>query len=157
MTEYFRLKDVAKDRLDAERQKAMAKLDELLPEGSFMEVGSTAIPGLIGKQDLDFLVRVPQESFEVTRSKLDTAFQRNPNQLSTEIYQGYTVESEMDVAIQLTIENGPHDTFMEFLELLQTNVDLRERYNDLKREFDGKPMADYRTAKREFIEQNLAQ
>ena len=72
--------------------------------------------------------------------------------MSSEIYQGYRVESDMDVAIQLTIEGGPHDTFLEFLERLRSDANLRKRYNDLKRKFDGKPMDDYRTAKRQFIE-----
>jgi len=152
MTEYFTISDIDEGELDAERQRTLAKLGEIVPQDSFFEVGSTAVPGVIGKQDLDFLVRVPKARFANTRSVLDTVFQRNPNQLSTDIYQGYTVKSDMDVAIQLTIEGGPHDTFLEFLERLRNSADLRTRYNDLKRKYDGKPMDDYRNEKRAFIE-----
>ena len=152
MTEYFTINDINEVELDAERQRTLAKLGEIVPQDSFFEVGSTAVPGVIGKQDLDFLVRVSKARFANTRSVLDTVFQRNSNQLSTDIYQGYTVKSDMDVAIQLTIEGGPHDTFLEFLERLRKSADLRTRYNDLKRKYDGKPMDDYRNEKRAFIE-----
>jgi len=75
--------------------------------------------------------------------------------MSTEIYQGYTVNSELDVALQLTIEGGPHDTFLDFLENLRRSPELREEYNKLKKEFHGAPMTSYRDAKSRFIEASL--
>jgi len=155
MTEYFVLGDTDPAELESERQRTNNLLGQLLDKNVFLEVGSTAVAGLIGKQDLDFLVRVTRNEFSKTRDILDGKFARHPLQLSTDIYQGYVVESHLDVAIQLTIQNGPHDNFVDFLELLRKHPDLRERYNRLKREHDGKLMDDYRAAKRRFIENAL--
>lgn len=41
--------------IEAERRRVSDDLKKLLPEEWIHEVGSTAIEGLIGKQDLDFL------------------------------------------------------------------------------------------------------
>jgi len=120
------------------------------------EVGSTAVRGIVGKQDLDFLVLVTTSEFPIVRSKLDEIFPRNPEQLSNEEYQGYTVESKLDVAIQLTVEGGAHDTFLEFLVCLRESDVLRAEYNLLKQAFDGRAMDEYREAKHEFIERVLS-
>lgn len=131
-------------------------LASIIPADQFHEVGSTAVAGVIGKQDLDFLVLVPKADFLTTRAALDQMFQRNAEQLSNAVYQGYIVSSEPDVAVQLTIKGGPNDNFLEFVELLRGNDRLITRYNKLKEKFDGQPMDKYRAAKRAFIEQALA-
>ena len=141
--------------LQRERQRVLTALGELVPPEWAHEVGSTAVDGLIGKQDLDFLVLTPANAFAATRETLDEHYERNPVQLSSEVYQGYTVQSELDVAIQLTVAGGPHDTFLDFLQKLQTDTGLRASYNALKRRYDGEPMADYREAKSAFIKAAL--
>jgi GrpB-like predicted nucleotidyltransferase (UPF0157 family) len=156
MNDIFHIAEVPPALLQAERKRLLDLLRGHIPLKFVYEVGSTAILGIVGKQDLDFLVLVPTADFGATRAKLDQLFSRNPNQLSSEVYQGYTVESELDVAIQLTIANGPHDTFLAFLSELRKNVGLRTQYNQLKYAFDGKPMAEYREAKSAFIERVLS-
>ncbi len=138
--------------IDTERRRVIELLSAFLESDYIFEVGSTAVEGLIGKQDLDYFVRVPANEFNQTRVILDSRFERNPNQLSTNEYQAYMVESKLDVAIQLTIADGPHDNFLAYLDLLRNSSDLRDQYNNLKREHHGKSMASYREAKREFIE-----
>lgn len=155
MEDVFRINNLPSKLLQQERERALALLTQLVSQTFVFEVGSTAVDGILGKQDLDFLVRVPKEHFASTRLLLDENFARNPQQLSSEIYQGYTVDSELDVAIQLTIEGGPQDTFLDFLNLLRSNPELRDQYNQLKKIYDGKPMDIYRDAKRAFIEDAL--
>lgn len=156
MTNIFRLNHISLESLEAERNQALSQIRAVVPEHSLYEVGSTAVHGVIGKQDLDFLVRVPEAEFKATRTALDKAFTRNPEQLSNEVYQGYLVNSAMDVAIQLTTEGGQYDDFLTFLAMLQASADLRQRYNELKMEFDGQPMSEYRDAKNQFIEHALS-
>ena len=117
----------------------------------------TAVPGAVGKQDVDILVRVPALSFDSTRRILDAAFERDLAQLSTCDYQGYKVSRDPDVAIQLTVSCGPHDRFIPFLLALRSDPILLARYNCLKRRWHGCPMKDYRKAKAEFIEQVISQ
>ena len=136
--ETFRISSLDAEVLDAERRRVLALLAACIPLEKVHEVGSTAVPGIVGKQDLDFLVLVPAKDFEVTRSVLDQRFRRNPEQLSTDAYQGYTIDSDLDVAIQLTIEGSTHDTFLAFLAQLRDSADLRAQYNHLKQRFDGK-------------------
>lgn len=155
MEDVFRISNLPSKLLQQEREHALILLTQLVPYKFVFEVGSTAVDGMLGKQDLDFLVRVPREHFASTRLLLDDNFARNPHQFSSEIYQGYIIDSELDVAIQLTIEGGPQDTFLDFLNLLLSNSDLRDQYNQLKQNFDGKPMDIYRDAKRAFIEDAL--
>ena len=156
MTRKFYISKICSDILNSERKRITQRLLEIVPENHLFEVGSTAIEGVIGKQDIDFLIRVRPNDFVSIRTALDQIFTRNPDQLSNDLYQGYTVESEMDVAIQLTIEGGPHDHFLTFLSRLRANIDLRQKYNELKTEFDGCAMADYQNAKHKFINEVLA-
>ncbi len=152
METVFRISDLDPAVIAAERQRALALIIETTPSAYVHEVGSTAVEGLIGKQDLDFLVRVPAEEFAEIRAALDRRFARNPEQLANEAYQGYIIESTLDVAVQLTVEGGAHDTFLTFLHALRESETLRTRYNNLKRSFDGRSMTEYRDAKRAFIE-----
>jgi len=156
MTEYYRIKNIPPETLDEERSLTLSRLSDLVSADCLFEVGSTAVEGVIGKQDLDFLVRVKQDDFLFIRNALDQAFSRNPEQISNDQYQGYTVDSELDVAIQLTIEGGPYDDFVAFLSELREKAELREEYNELKLKYDGLLMSDYRDAKHEFIERVLA-
>lgn len=121
-----------------------------------MEVGSAAIPGVLGKQDLDFMVRVQAKDFFDARRDMDAVFGRNPLQLSDDVFQGYIVKSPMDIAVQLLVAGSPYDTFERFLEALRLDSDLVEAYNALKRKWDGKSMSGYRLAKNVFIESVLS-
>lgn len=156
MVEIFRINDVDADTLEIERRRVTALLQACVPAEQVHEVGSTAVQGVVGKGDLDFLVLVPSQDFKSTRFELDQRFPRNPQQLSNDIFQGYTVESDLDVAIQLTVEGGAHDDFLPFLDRLRASASLREKYNQLKQSFDGQPMNEYRDAKRAFIERALS-
>lgn len=86
--ERFHLRDVDRPRWAAVSARVLAELRRLLPDVEAVEVGSTAVDGVIGKGFLDCLRRDPG---------------------------------------------------------------LRERYNALKRPWDGRPMADDRAAKGRFV------
>jgi GrpB-like predicted nucleotidyltransferase (UPF0157 family) len=110
---------------------------------------------VIGKGDVDLLVRVPRERFDEARAIVDGLHERNPDQLSNESHQGYLVRDDLDVAVQLTVRDGPYDSFLAFLDALRASPELVERYNALKREHDGRPMDEYRRAKSQLIEAAL--
>jgi GrpB-like predicted nucleotidyltransferase (UPF0157 family) len=155
--ERFHLQEADPALLATERARVRVLLEGALPWAEVHEVGSTAVDGLLGKQDLDWLVRVPAERFAEARRALDRALPRHPDQLSNAQYQGYRVPAPMDVAVQLTVAGGPHDDFLSFLDALRRDPALRERYNALKREFDGALMEQYRQAKGAFVQQATVQ
>ncbi len=155
MSEIFCINEIDAESISRERNRVKKLLSSILASDLLHEVGSTAIEGAIGKQDIDFLVRAPESEFVDIRKLLDTHFQRNPDQLSNDIYQGYNVESDLDVAIQLTVEDGPYDNFLDFRNQIRSNPELKSLYNQLKRQYNGRSMEEYRDAKNEFIQSTL--
>jgi GrpB-like predicted nucleotidyltransferase (UPF0157 family) len=141
--------------LREEVARVIAQIRAILPDADVHEVGSTAIPALPGKQDIDVLVRVAAAEFSSACHSLDEHFPRNGHQFSSHDYQGYTVPSVFDVAIQTTIRDGPHDNFLDFLTALRRDDALVARYTELKRSFHGRSMSEYRLAKARFIESVL--
>lgn len=142
--------------LAAERDRILAAVRSVVPHAEVLEVGSTAIEGVIGKQDLDLLVRVPLEEFARTRELLDRAFPRDAQQLSDDLYQGYKVPSTLDAALQLTVKGCGYDRFSLFLDALREDPALVGEYNALKRRWHGGSMRGYRAEKSAFIESVLA-
>src|SRR5688500_5164049 len=125
VTHRFSLRIVDPSELARARDAAIAPLRAALPGwAAVLEVGSTAVEGVIGKGDIDLLVRVPRERFEEARAIVDQLFARNPDQLSNEQYQGYLVPSDLDVAVQLTVRDGPYDSFVAFLDALRATPEL---------------------------------
>jgi hypothetical protein len=96
MEQIFLIADIDPRLLAAERDRVLAVLKEVAPEAEIFEVGSTAVAGVIGKGDIDILVRADAARFGAVRSRLDMILARNPDQLSNEIYQGYLVGSPLE-------------------------------------------------------------
>lgn len=155
MDEVFQIRPAGNEIALKERDRVLRLLRALLPQADISEVGSTAVEGAIGKQDTDLAVLVAADEFETARATLDTALSRDPNQFSSDCYQGYQASSEWDVAVQLTVRGGEFDSFGAFVAALQSSPELLLAYNELKQAWHGKPMADYRQAKVEFIERVL--
>jgi len=152
----FRLQAPDLRGLRRERVRIVRWLREWLPDAEVREVGSTAVPGVIGKQDLDFAVKVTADKFEEARTTLDKHFARNPDQLSDDCIPGYKVASSVDLALQLIVRDSAYDMFDAFLGLLRQDAVLRADYNQLKRQWDGQPMQAYRQAKAAFIARALS-
>ena len=157
MSATFRVAHIDEAALRAEAKRVLELVRAILPpHAEVLEVGSTAVPGVIGKGDIDLLARAPEAHFNALRDALDRLFTRNPDQLSNAQYQGYFVHSKLDVAIQCTVLGGPYDDFEAFLEVLRADEDERAAYNTLKRAWDGLPMDEYRAAKGQFVTRVLA-
>lgn len=156
MTELFRLTTLSDAALRTEVERVLSLVRAVIPPGAeVLEVGSTAVPGVIGKGDIDLLARASHEHFDALRGALDAHFERNAGQLSNATYQGYLVPSSFDVAIQCTVRSGPYDDFEAFLHALREDPSEVSAYNELKRAWDGQSMAAYRVAKATFIERVL--
>ncbi len=130
-------------------------LQQVLPDAEISEVGSTAVEGVFGKEDVDIAALVPSDDFEASRLILDQVFEHDVQQLSSNCYQGYHASRLWDVAIQLTVKGGPYDTFHAFNAVLRSQPNVLAAYNQVKRKWDGKAMSAYRQAKAEFIAEVL--
>lgn len=155
--EIFEIRQLDQKIIAGERVRILTLLRGAVPFAEIMEVGSTALSGVIGKQDIDFAARVAATGFCKAREILDELFARSDHQLSNSEFQGYVVPSPLDVSVQLFHANGQYDTFEDFIRLLAASADLRGAYNQMKSVWNGRPMAEYRIAKADFIEKTLRQ
>ncbi len=153
--EVFQIRDVDGKLLERERNRMSRRLRRILPATAIVEVGSTAVQGVVGKQDLDFLVKVPRGRFLRTREILDRAFERDRRQHSDHEFQGYCLPSTISGAIQLTVKDGRYDVFERFLEVLRAKPEVRRAYNELKRDWNLRSMNGYRATKAAFIKKAL--
>ena len=87
-TDIFQIREVDSELLERERNHVIRLLRRNLPATAIMEVGSTAVKGVVGKQDLDFLVQVPRGRFQRTRDILDRTLERDERQHSDHGFQG---------------------------------------------------------------------
>lgn len=138
-------------------ERTAATISAALPAAHVEHVGSTSVPGCIGKGDVDVLVRVAPEAFERSREVLDEVLVRSRRNEPTSSYVEYDHhEPEACAAVHLVAAGGSHDDFHRFKALLLDDPVVLQRYNALKRHYDGHPMRDYRRAKAHFIESLLA-
>lgn len=155
----FKIKTSDPSIMKAEGTRIFSVLETLSLSAETIEVGSSAIDEVIGKEDIDFLVRTVPDQFKKVCAILDDHFDRDVDQLSNEQYQAYKVPSDIDIdidiALQVTPEGSPYDHFEAFLEILRQNRATRDSYNQLKRDYDGEPMSQYREAKAAFIMEQL--
>lgn len=115
-------------------------------------MGATAIEGCETKGDLDILIRVRDDDFLTARAYLDRThkandgWERRPG-FSAFLAPGYALE----VGVQLVTLDDPLDRFTDFRDALIADRALLARYNALKRAYRGRPMAQYREAKSDFV------
>ena len=132
------------------------KLHTLLPHAEIEHIGSTAIPGSVTKADLDILILVTADFFEATDKTLSMHYQRNLESDRNSSFSSFILpNSEPPLGIQLVVKASEYDNFLQFRNTLRKNVDLVEKYNQLKRLHNGKPMKEYRQEKNSFIESVL--
>jgi GrpB-like predicted nucleotidyltransferase (UPF0157 family) len=114
-------------------------LQLIIPGGDIQHVGSTAIPGSLTKGDLDIQVRIAASQYQAAKACL--------------CVEDYSRDTP--VGVHLTVIGGSCDSQFLFRDLLNSQEQLREAYNELKLSFEGKSMTSYRDAKAEFVERLL--
>ena len=131
-------------------------LTRLLPEAKSYHIGSTAVPGSLTKGDLDIQLRVTVGQFTRADAVLASHYQRNTGSAHSPTFSSFNDDrADPPLGIQLTVAGGPDDFFCRLRDYLIAHSEVNERYNELKRRFDGALMVDYRAAKSAFIEELL--
>lgn len=130
-----------------------SRILELLPNVDIQHIGSTAIPNSITKGDLDIQVRVPKEDFTKAVEMLSTIYDINEGSTKTDFFRTFKDDSlPLPLGVQLTVINSDLDIFWKIRDVLLKNDEFRKEYDDLKRNFEGKTMDEYRLAKKQFFE-----
>lgn len=137
-------------------EETSRQLNRVLPWAEHHHVGSTAVPGSRTKGDLDVVVRVVQERFEEADAILAENFDRNLESDRTDDFSAFEDSStDPDLGIQLVAKGSPADTFLDWIARLRADPALRREYDQLKAQYEGALMDEYRSAKGAFIRGNL--
>lgn len=137
--------------------EARLQIADALPQADIRHVGATAVPGCLTKGDLDLVVRVPCDDFEQADRSLSRLYSRNDGSIRTSAFSAFEdASTDPHLGVQLVAVDGSHDFFHQFAEALRESPDLLQAYNDLKREYVGRDMSQYRRAKDAFVERTLA-
>ena len=130
-------------------------LKEIIPFSDVQHVGSSSVPGSIGKLDLDFQIRVDEKDFEKTIDILNSNFEEKQKILWKEGFAIFkTIKNNIPIDLVVTIKDSIYDDCYKVRDELRSNKSLLEEYNKLKIKYQGKPYSEYSKAKREFLGEN---
>ena len=157
--ELFILSDAPHDATARAFDVVAGALSALLPSAEIEHVGSTAVPGCIGKGDIDVLVRVAEPDFAPAAATLDAVLARSSRNDATDTYVEYDWEQDgVSASVQLVVVGTLlDDRFRGFKSVLLGDPRAVERYNSFKASCAGMPMEQYRERKRKLIDELLAE
>jgi len=128
------------------------RIEAALSSVDVQHVGSTPVPHSLTKGDLDINVRVEEEKFNSSIKILKRLYQVAQPENWTDTFASFKDKSLNPIlGVQLTVKNSSEDHFVKHRDAFLSSSDLVEKYNKLKKDFDGKSMNDYRKAKAEFL------
>jgi len=149
----FAKQDTFKDKAEALFAKHKALISTVLPSTDIQHVGSTAIPGSLTKGDLDIQVRVAAEDFDNAVQALSNFYLLNEGSTRTETFRAFKDDTtDPPLGVQLTVIDSELDIFWRLRDVLLMNDLYRLKYDELKKNYEGKDMEEYRAAKNEFFE-----
>ncbi len=119
---------------------------------SIEQVGSSAIPGAVGKMDVDFAVRVERKNFEkVVDSLLSMYTPWKKNTLWNKDFAVFSSTKECPIDVMVVVIDTPYDYFHTVRDYLRDNPSILKEYNTLKKQHQGSSYEDYRSAKNAFF------
>ncbi|WP_257458949.1 GrpB family protein [Archangium lipolyticum] len=151
-TVHFHPHEQVRERAEEAFREHHARLSSLLPYADIQHVGSTAVPGVRTKGDLDIQVRVPKERFAEADALLATRYARNEGSERTPEFASFHDESlPVPLGIQLTAMRGSHDFFSRARDVLLASPERVAEYDALKERWKGGSMEAYREEKSAFF------
>jgi len=148
------LRPAAKAAFEEHRRQVL----QVLPDAEVEHVGATAIPGALTKGDVDVLVRVSAERFEIAAECLRQMYVvHQPHNWTPTLASFVDHEAhELPVGVQLVVAGSEDDEmFGRFRDALAGDPALLAEYNELKRRLDGEQYGRYTEIKGRFIERTL--
>lgn len=127
------------------------ELEGMLPSVDIQQVGSCAVPGMIGKFDVDVQIRVALEQFQEVVEKMHQHYMPKHPEIWTDSFVAFSNNKEYFIDLVVTIIGTKHDDFYRVRDALIADEKLREEYTALKKSFEGKTYAEYSKAKRDFL------
>lgn len=129
-----------------------------MPSARIEHIGSTSVPGVWSKGDLDIFVGVPPREFKraiVSLKRLGFVEKRGTLR-NGRLWPFVAPGQPIEVGIQLVASGSEYEFFLRFRRLLSANPGVRSAYNALKRACVGLDETSYRRLKSSFVEAVLA-
>ncbi|MEK8047883.1 GrpB family protein [Ideonella margarita] len=125
----------------------------LLPGCRIEHVGSSAIPGVVSKGDIDVCVLVPAQQHQPTVAALErVGYVAKRDTLRTpELCMMLSPRGDVDLALQVVAEGSRFEFFMRFRDALRASPALVKAYNEVKQSAACLSAEEYRAAKSAFI------
>ncbi|MDQ3670968.1 MAG: GrpB family protein [Actinomycetota bacterium] len=133
------------------------RIRERLPAVEVRHTGGTSVPGVLTAGDVDLQVRTDSQSFEGARETLSDLYEpHHPEAWHSEGAFFVSPRSQPRVEVALTVIGGLDDLHHgDAWRHIAAEPDLIERYNALKRAYEGGSYDEYQAAKREFFYDNF--
>ncbi len=140
------------DLFDEERKLIL----ELSPHSTVTHIGAASIPGALTIGDLDIHVQVSKEDFLGTTKRLKGYYHINHPEMWTDEFALFHRKDhpKMSMSIVVVVKGSQFDEHALQTDLLRNDPSLLLQYNNLKRKFEGKPVIEYKKAKRDFFGPN---
>ncbi len=127
------------------------ELEVILPKVDIQHVGSCAIPGAIGKFDIDVQIRVTKDQFNDVVDIMHKHYEPKHPEIWTDEFVAFSNNKDFLIDLVVTIIDYNKDDFYRVRDALIDNPELLKEYNEMKMQFEGKLYGDYRKAKIEFL------
>jgi len=150
VAKFVKINDIS-DRINSLFESEEKKLSELFPTAKIEHIGSTAILGSITKGDLDINIRVQSDEFAGAVRILEPLYEINQRENWSKEFASFKDDSR-DLGIQVTVLGSPDDYFVTQRDYLKGHPEAVSELNNLKEQFEGKDMDEYRKVKGEFFE-----
>jgi RimJ/RimL family protein N-acetyltransferase/GrpB-like predicted nucleotidyltransferase (UPF0157 family) len=152
----FRPAEELRPEADAALAAHRGRIASLVPRAEVEDGGATAVPGALTKGDVDVLVRVPADDFGAAREALGRRYAVHQLENWSETLASFKEElsDAPPVGVQLVAAGSEVDRMLRGTrDALAARPELLERYNELKRSFDGRDPEEYWRAKTAFLDE----
>jgi GrpB-like predicted nucleotidyltransferase (UPF0157 family) len=131
------------------------RIHERLPYVEIRHHGGTSVPGLLTSGDVDLHVRADERWFEPARDLLSELYEPLfRDEWDSEVAYFVAPGTQPPVEVVLTLSGSVDDLYHgEAWQRIMADHDLAERYNALKRKYEGGSIDDYKAAKRDLFHQ----
>lgn len=126
----------------------------VMPYSEIEHVGSSAIPDIDSKGDLDIQIRVAMKDLDRAIIGCDKLFIRRYENLWTNEFAMFTdPKQQIKIDIMLTVKDSAYDSFFRIRDAMIENQTIRQRYIDFKKQYSDFTSDQYRKAKHTFFRQ----
>jgi len=136
-------------RLSLLAQQIINEVQQRFPDATIRHLGAAALE-IAGQNELDLYFLASQSDFGLYLRGIEKIFGKPRNMSETSV----AWEFERDETVVEFYLTDPHSETMQrqikVFELLQNNTSLRNTYEHIKKQYNGKLLKDYQRAKYEF-------